>query len=388
MTTSDRRPVPGTAQRSLLGRGRRFVHRAALRAERWFDAIKPRQSLTEPPVIEPYVGYVSTDGTVVRGRVLTRLRRREPRPGQSMLTNVRQMIGLFLTNEVEGVTVSAGDHSAESDEEGYFRLKLPRLDAKPGWASVPLSLEDHAAEGVEAPVLVPDPKASYVVVSDIDDTVIETGAYSLARNLWTTLTGNALTRHVFADSVALLERLSDGGTNPVFYVSSSPWNLHDFLLRLFAGNNVLRGPIFLRDLGLSETKFIKGTHGGHKGGAIDRLMEDFPDLPFVLIGDTGQHDAEVYADAARRWPGRVAAVALRKPSAGLSDVAKGGLDALAELSVPAFAAPDFREIADDLVTSIDPPSAGKRRRPKPRPRATGSGTRRKAKPAGKSDSAR
>ena len=69
--------------------------------------------------------------------------------------------------------------------------------------------------------------------------------------------------------------------------------------------------MFLRDYGISETQLITGTHGDHKGAAIDVILAAHPDLPFVLIGDTGQHDPIVYADAAERNPGRIRQVILR-----------------------------------------------------------------------------
>ena len=112
--------------------------------------------------------------------------------------------------------------------------------------------------------------------------------------------------------MTLLDRLSEGGRNPVFYVSSSPWNLHHFLEAVFDRAGLVPGPMFLRDLGITADP-AENSHGGHKGAAIDTLMEANPELPFWLLGDTGQHDAEIYLDAARRHPGRVLRVALREP---------------------------------------------------------------------------
>jgi len=70
--------------------------------------------------------------------------------------------------------------------------------------------------------------------------------------------------------------------------------------------------MFLRDYGISRTQFITGTHGDHKGQAIDTVLAANPDLSFILIGDTGQHDAHVYADTAKRHPGRIRRVILRQ----------------------------------------------------------------------------
>ncbi|EAR52861.1 hypothetical protein OG2516_10376 [Oceanicola granulosus HTCC2516] len=310
--------------------GRRFVAGLA-RVERLLDRRRRRRSVGKEPVIEPYIGYATPDEIVLRGRIVTGLRRHEPRPDQHWLTNLRQMVRLFLTNEVSGVAIQADGHHARSDEEGYFLLPVPR-QGRSGWVEIkvehmaqvpaPGALSyawEPGSEGVVAarlPAFVPGEGASFGVISDVDDTMMDTGAWSRTRMLWTSFTGNIHTRHIFPDAVKLMTRLSDGERNPVFYVSSSPWNLHNFLERVFARHGLARGPLFLRDLGLGENKFISGGHGDHKGKAIDLIVEANPGLPFVLIGDTGQLDAAIYDAAARRHPGRIVRVILRTSSAG------------------------------------------------------------------------
>ena len=199
------------------------------------------------------------------------------------------------------------------------------------------------------PALVPHPDARFGVISDIDDTMMQTGAYSLARNLWTTFTGSAATRRVFPDAVGLMERLTSEGRTPVFYVSSSPWNLHAFLEEvLFTRGDLPRGPVFLRDLGLSETKFVTAGHGNHKGAAIDRILAANPGLPFVLIGDTGQHDAAIYRAAAERHPGRIAGVILREPGRGADATDLAEIEGLSGLGVPVRHGADYRNVPTDF----------------------------------------
>jgi phosphatidate phosphatase APP1 len=289
-----------------------FLHRFLLTLENLIDSL--RSEPEKRRMIEPYIGYATPDHRILRGRVLASLKRRKPDAEQSRWMNFRQMLGLFLTDEVAGVTVTSGGVQAVTDEEGYFTLLLPR-DETVGWSSVPVEIKGHESSAA-CPIFVTGPEARYGVISDIDDTVLQTGAYSLLRNLWTSLTGNALTRKVFPDAIAFMQEMSEEGRNPVYYVSSSPWNLHHFLNRIFSLSGLVRGPKFLRDLGLSESQFITGTHGDHKGSSIDTILAADPDLRFVLVGDTGQHDAFVYRDAVERHPGRIAAVVLREPGPG------------------------------------------------------------------------
>jgi phosphatidate phosphatase APP1 len=290
-------------------------------------------------VIEPYAGFATPDHLVVRGRVLSSVKTSIVRADQSKWTNTRQMLRLFMTDEVADVTVRHNEIEVVSDEEGYFTLLIPRTD-QTGWVDVTVTA---GASSAFCPVLVTNSGAAFGVISDIDDTMIETGAYSLWRNLWTSLTGNALTREVFPDAVQLMDILGNDGRNPVYFVSSSPWNMYGFLDQIFARHRLPKAPKFLRDYGISETQFITGTHGDHKGSAIDRILAANPDLPFVLVGDTGQHDAHVYSDAIKRHPERVEHVILRAPGNGADTNDMRYVDMIRDAGVPVIVGATYAE---------------------------------------------
>ncbi len=293
--------------------------RLAARAERVVDRFRRQETARR---IDPYIGYSTPSNLIVRGRVLGNSAAVAAVDGQSRWLNFKQMIALFATDEVADVAVKAGDVTAQTDEEGYFTLLLPR-EGSCGLKDIVVT-----AGGVSTvcPVVVPRPDAVYGIISDIDDTMMRTGAFSLWRNLWTSLTGNMLTREVFSDAVVLMDALH-AEKNPVFFVSSSPWNFHGFLRSVFERAGLPVAPMFLRDYGISDTQFITGTHGDHKGSAIDVILASVPDIPFVLIGDTGQHDATVYRDAIARHPGRIQHVILR----GAGEMDAHDRDSIAEI---------------------------------------------------------
>lgn len=328
------------------------LHRLAIAAEWLFDRLRPPRSVRGGVAIEPYLGWNEGELIVLRGRVLKSTRTSRPVAGQTVWTNIRQIATLFFTAELADVPVTSGDASARTDEEGYFALKRRRDGSGHGWISMAVMVADIPASRVMAPAWITPPGARFVVISDVDDTVLQTGAHSLMRNIWTTLTGNALTRRIFSDAVTYLKLLHADGLNPIFYVSSSPWNLHALLVDVFERNGVVRGPLFLRDLGISEDKFIKSSHGSHKGAAIDTILRANPGLPVLLIGDTGQHDADVYAKAAKRWPDRIRAVVLRS-AARDSDYARNGLRDLKAAGIPTFVTDDFMRVADAVNVAMD-----------------------------------
>jgi len=301
-----------------------------------FDAVKPKRVYGDIE-IDPYFGHATPENIVLRGRVLTRRAieaAEELEEDPSLWTNFKSMMALFNTKELSDVRITCGSVETLSDEEGYFELALPRPNDSPGWRAFDVCFgetEDHT----ELRALIPSPAAEYGIISDIDDTLIKTDAWSLRRNLWNSLTGNAQTRYVFPDAIALISKLH-AGLNPVFYVSSSPWNLHGFLTEIFERAGLVRGPKFLRDLGISETKFITGTHGDHKGDAIDAILAANPDLPFIFLGDTGQHDAHVYYDAIIRHPKRIQKVILRAPQPTLSKSNQAWIEKIRETKTPLF----------------------------------------------------
>jgi len=158
--------------------------------------------------------------------------------------------------------------------------------------------------------------ATYAVVTDIDDTILQTHVTSLfkLRALYHTLVDNAFTRLSFKGAPTLYEELANGVSNvhecnPTFYLSRSPWNLYDMLEQFLDDKGFPKGPIFLRDVGLpyAETP----SEFGHKEGSILRLIADFPTLKFILIGDSGEKDADIYHSVAKRHPDRVGAVIIR-----------------------------------------------------------------------------
>ena len=155
------------------------------------------------------------------------------------------------------------------------------------------------------------------IISDLDDTVLKSDVTSLPQMLGTVLTGNARTRLPFPGVSALYRALvrEKAGTNPIFYVSSSPWNFYDLLWTFLKYRRLPLGPLFLRDWGAEL--FSGGSH--HKHTIIERLMKTYPALPFVLIGDSGEQDPEIYAEVVRRNPGRVLAVYIRRVTGAARD---------------------------------------------------------------------
>ena len=208
----------------------------------------------------------------------------------------------------------------------------------------------------ENDVLVPPSDCDFGVISDIDDTVVRTQATNLLKMARITFLGNARTRLPFKGVAAFYQALQQGpaedGRNPLFYVSSSPWNLYDLLVHFFELQGIPQGPLLLRDLGLDREKFIQTGHRHHKRAQIERLFLRYPDLAWILIGDSGQKDPEIYRDVVRRHPGRVLAIYIRDVSRRRRDRAVRALgDAASDEGVPLHLVADTAEAAEHAAAS-------------------------------------
>jgi phosphatidate phosphatase APP1 len=200
-------------------------------------------------------------------------------------------------------------------------------------------------------VLTPPPQATFGVVSDLDDTVVRTDVANRLRMFRELFLGNARTRLPFHGVAAFYRALHRGPEgrrlNPLFYVSSSPWNLYDLLLEFLEHRDIPVGPLFLRDWGVSEHELLP-TATAHKRGVIRQILETYPAMPFILIGDSGQEDPEIYRDVVRGYPSRILAVYIRNVTPAPLRV--GTIRQLAE---------EVKEAGSTLVLSDDTLSAAR-----------------------------
>lgn len=327
------------------------------RLERRWDTLRGARRVPTEFRVVTYAGHGSAGRAVVRGRVVDDPEPAETVAGESPWAAVRRTARGFLTTELPGVRlrVEVGGAVTEvvTDADGYFRAEVDGAELVAPWTTgrVVLASAYRGVERAEAPVRVrvSDGRAELGVLSDVDDTVLQTGVQHTWTMLRQTLTGSALTRTTFAGAPELYRALArPDDRNPVCYVSSSPWNLHDFLLGFLGHRGFPAGPVLLRDL----------VTGGHKRTRIEELLDLHPDLRWVLLGDSGEHDPAIYAETVRRHPGRVLAVCIREvrldPGDGKVEAAVAGWDE----QVPFVLAPDSltmaRRLAElGLVTADD-----------------------------------
>lgn len=278
--------------------------------------------------IVPYRGYGSAERLWLKGRVLRDSGVSSSQEKDTVWENLVNMYRRFESDEIPHarVRLEAAGLSTEvvADEEGFFTIDVRTdyfKDRGAGWHQLPIRLvEPDEDEEVVAMghVLVRSDDSSIGVISDLDDTVVKTDATSLLKMARNVFLSNAHSRLPFAGVSAFYRALhaglDDKGMNPLFYVSSSPWNLYDLLEDFLDLQKIPLGPIFLRDWGLTETELLPLEHRTYKLNSIRKILDFYPSLSFVLIGDSGQEDPEIYAQIVEEYPQRIEAIYIRNVS--------------------------------------------------------------------------
>ena len=260
----------------------------------------------DPVIILPYLGYGTTEKLTLCGRVLEDEGFHPASDSDRRWRNLVAFLKRLESDEVPGARLRArfGGQSVETltDREGYFSVELAGPGIPPGWHEIELELVDLGATGT-GKAFVPPADAEFGVISDLDDTVIQSGVTRKVRMVVQLALSNARTRKPF-EGVAAFYRALHRGRNPFFYVSKSPHNLYSPLVEFLDHQQLPPGPVLLRDFGLRPSK-------DHKARTIERIIATYPALPFILVGDSGEHDPEIYMEMLRRFPERIRVIYIR-----------------------------------------------------------------------------
>ncbi len=294
-----------------------------------FGAVKKKLGWLTTPVIVPYLGYGHTTQLYFKGRVIEDSGLAQPEGDDSIWENMLAMLKRFASAGIPEVKIKAfyngQTHAAITNENGFFEFNIarpPQSEATEQWEKVPLELEmeyknQQIHQHAVAEILIAE-GSQYGVISDIDDTILISHSTDIAKKLRLMLLKNAVTRLPFEGVKSFYRALSKGTSdtqicNPIFYVSSSEWNLYDLLATFCQHQNIPRGPFLLREVRINFTRMWKsgGGNHGHKIEKIRHILSFHPDKEFILIGDSGQQDAELYGQIALECEGRIKSIYIR-----------------------------------------------------------------------------
>lgn len=279
-----------------------------------------------PIEIDAYRGYGNDRRVLIQGRVMRsqNISKASDQDGtiRNVLNTYKRLRAHPIPHARIGVAIGGAQQEVGCDNEGFFRawvdLSSPITLAAP-WTEARLRLVAPLEPGREitatAKVRLATPDSAFGVISDLDDTVIQSRVSNFLLAARTIMLGNARTRLPFPGVMELyraLERGADGKRhNPIYYVSSSPWNIHDLIAEFLELQGIPEGPICLRDWDLDMDALTASRLKAHKEPLIREILEANPQLPFILIGDTSQRDPEIYREIVKAFPKRIMAVYIR-----------------------------------------------------------------------------
>lgn len=298
-----------------------------------FKKVLGRYKKLDQVFILPYRSYGTYSHLYVKGRVLDN----EPLhivKDQSIWKTIKNTWKQFDSFEIPEAKMQLIMHDkvnllGSTNDEGYFLFNktvdenLAEHADEEGWLNYEVFFKNKVGLKTEllnnpatGEFLVPPVDAGYGVISDIDDTILQTGVTSFLklRLLKNSLLTNAYSRISFKGAPDLYQKLHKGKTgkrkNPIFYLSNSPWNLYEYLKLFLDHNGFPKGPILLRDFVTPFDRTLK-PEKPHKQKEITNILKTYPDMKFILIGDSGEHDASIYTEIAAQYSDRILAIYLR-----------------------------------------------------------------------------
>lgn len=329
----------------------RSLGRTAKRAAHALERVVDR----DPYHVIGYRGYATPERALILGRALQNEALAPADAGHPTWQNLIDMLKRIEADPLPfarvRATIGEREHEIEADDEGFLHHWLP-LEAPlgdGGWHRVRLELPLPTLpvpSRSTAHILVPAATARFGVISDMDDTVLQSEITNFLQAARLMLLENSRTRLPFPGVAAFYRALEEGdgsGTNPIFYVSGSPWNLYDVIADFLEAQKIPAGPLILRDWDIGRRLLRTADY---KTAAIREIMHAYPSLPFILVGDSGQEDPEIYSALAHDHPGRILAIYIRNVTPHPER-----LTALNELVAEVKAAHSTLVIADDTLAA-------------------------------------
>ena len=275
------------------------------------------------PILQLYRGYANEEELIVMGHVFKRTYDYDFQ--KKNFKNATSIINQFRIKTIKNfdIYLKCGNQEIHTKtlDDGYFKFCIPLEKETPfGWIEYEVSIKHKAEILTEKGSFIRPHKGKLGIISDIDDTFLISHTGNFIRKIYVLLFKNVNDRKVFKDVVPHYQALSSAGRNnreeenAFFYVSSSEWNLYRFIVKFTKIHHLPRAVILLKDIRRGITDFFMSGRGSHdhKFDKIKHVLEFYPNLQYVLLGDDSQHDPVLYERICKIFPVTVKAVYIRQ----------------------------------------------------------------------------
>lgn len=241
--------------------------------------------------------------------------------GEDEYAEFRRRVRLFLTDSEGGKRVPLTITTPLVEEPMSLGLPTTPANGRTTSRLIVPAPRDPSAPWIEFETAGPAksfrgrallvPAEGWSVVSDIDDTIKHTHVLDRREMLLNTFARPLRSVPGMAELYQRTEAAAGTGTR-FHYVSGGPHQLWPMLDTFLREHHFPDGSVHLRMIDWRQEVFGEGTSTfAHKVAAIGDLMREFPRRRYVLVGDSGEKDPEVYGELARQFPTQVAAIHIR-----------------------------------------------------------------------------
>lgn len=280
------------------------------------------------PILKLYRGYANEQELIVMGHVFKPTSIEEYNFQKKNLKNATSVIKMFQIKTQANADVYLEHNKTKIHtktlNDGYFKFCVPLdQDTNYGWIDYEVSIIHENKTLTSRDSYIRPHKGNLGIISDIDDTFLVSHTLNPLKKLYVLLFKNINKRKIYEDVVSHYQALSTAGRdnkeefNAFFYVSSSEWNLYRFITNFTEIHQLPKAVLLLKDIKTSLTDFFltgRGNHN-HKFDKIKHILEFYPNLEYVLLGDDSQHDPFLYEAICKIFPITVKAVYIRQTGA-------------------------------------------------------------------------
>ncbi|BFM43782.1 App1 family protein [Flavobacterium sp. CFS9] len=296
------------------------------------------------PILQLYRGYANEEELIVMGHVFKRTYEYDYQ--KKNFKNATSIINQFRIKTIKNfdVYLKCGNQEIHTKtlDDGYFKFCIPLEKETPfGWIEYEVSIKHKTEKITEKGSFIRPHKGKLGIISDIDDTFLISHTGNFFRKIYVLLFKNVNDRKVFKGVVPHYQALSSAGRNnkeeenAFFYVSSSEWNLYRFIVKFTKIHQLPRAVILLKDIKRGVADFFMSGRGNHdhKFDKIKHVLEFYPNLKYVLLGDDSQHDPILYERICKIFPVTVKAVYIRQTGKHKKEATKTIMKNLENLEV-------------------------------------------------------
>lgn len=276
------------------------------------------------PILKLYRGYANEQELIVMGHVFKPTKKNDYDFQDKNFKNASSVIGMYRMKTQSNADVFLKHNDTEIHtktlKDGYFKFCIPLKQDNYGWIDYEVSILYHNKRITTKESYIRPQIGNLGIISDIDDTFIISYTLNPFKKLFHLLFKNVSSRKIFEDVVPHFQALSlsgrahKGELNAFFYVSSSEWNLYRFIVKFAEIHQLPKAVLLLKDIKTSLSNFFWTGRGGHnhKFEKIKHILEFYPNLKYVLIGDDSQHDPYLYEAISKIFPLTVIAIYVRQ----------------------------------------------------------------------------